>query len=154
MQEGLIMSNENTQLVPCISCKKLIAPNATFCSYCGAQQKEQPKELPSQMKLFILNLVWPGGGDWALGEKLRGAVLCAVVLIALLGYCNEVLPVIQKAMDMAAKGNLSAIERLEKQLNSGSVWTYVFTIGYILSFIDSFFLRIKKQKKLNEEVEK
>ena len=59
---------------------------------------------------------------------------------------------IQKAVNMATRGNLAAVELLEKQLhNSGSIWVYVFTIGYIFSFLDSFFLRIKMQKKLNEE---
>lgn len=146
------MIEENTQLVPCISCSKPIAQNAAFCSFCGASQKIQEKKLPSQFKLFMMNLVWPGGGDWALGEKARGTIICIVVIAALIAYFNEMIPVIQKAVNMATRGNLAAVELLEKQLhNSGSIWVYVFTIGYIFSFLDSFFLRIKMQKKLNEE---
>lgn len=146
------MSEENTQLVPCTSCKKPIAPNAAFCSFCGASQKKQKKTLPSQFKLFLMNLVWPGGGDWALGEKARGAIICFIVIGALLAYCGEMMPIVQKAVNMASRGDLSALEKLESQLHdSNNVWCWVFTIGYIFSFLDSFFMRINKQKELDKE---
>lgn len=145
------MSEENNKLVPCTSCSKSINSDAAFCSFCGAAQKKQKKALPSQLKLIIFNLMCPGGGDWALGEKLRGSIICIIVIGALVAYCFDVMPVIQKAVDMAVKGNMSALNKLEKTLNAGNGWMTLFTIGYIFSFIDSFFLRLNKQKQLEQE---
>ena len=50
---------------------------------------------------------------------------------------------IVKAVNTAVRtGNTNVLNGLEKQIGSNG-WIHVFTIGYILSFIDSFLLRRK-----------
>ena len=144
------MTEENDQLKPCIFCAKMIAKDATYCSYCGKEQKKTEKKMPGQIRLFILNLMCPGAGDWYLGEKLRGAIIFFVVIGSLVAYCLDVLPIIQKAVNDAVLHNrFGALNKLDKEL-SGNGWMYLFTISYIFSILDSFFLRINKQKLLDE----
>ncbi len=138
-------------LKPCMHCSKLIASDATFCSYCGKEQKEPEKTLPSQLRLFILNLLCPGAGDWHLGNKIRGTIIFLVVIFSLVAYCLDVIPIVQKAFNDALLHNkMKALNNLNKDL-SGNGWMYLFTISYIFSIIDSFFLRLNKKKLLDEQ---
>lgn len=135
--------SENTQQKACISCGKHIDLNADFCSFCGAPQKKPEKKLPSQFQLFMLNLICPGAGAWRLDHKGRAAIIFLIVVGALVVYCMEITPLIQKAVNTAVRtGNTNVLNGLEKQIGSNG-WIHVFTIGYILSFIDSFLLRRK-----------
>ena len=144
------MSEENNELIPCINCNKPIAKDAAFCSFCGKEQKIPEKKLPGQIRLLILNLMCPGAGAWCLGEKLRGTIIFIIVIGALIGYCYDVIPIIQKAVNDAILHNkLGNLYKLDKQL-SGNGWMYAFTISYIFSIIDSIFLRINKQRSLDE----
>lgn len=148
------MSTENNESIPCKICSKPISPKADYCSYCGAPQKKksQKDELPGYLKLVMLNLFCPGYGDWALGAKLRGAIFFLIVLVALGGYCSEVFMGFYNAVNLASSGNLNALEKMESALNSkANFWPIIFILGYILSFVDSFFLRMNKQKKMEQE---
>ena len=101
--------------------------------------------------LFILNLLCPGAGDWHLGNKLRGTIIFLVVMFSLIAYTLDVMPIIQKAVNDAILHNkMKALNNLNKDL-SGNGWMYLFTISYIFSIIDSFFLRLNKKKLLDEQ---
>ncbi len=144
------MTEDNNTLVPCVNCSKLIAQDAAFCSFCGKEQKKQEKKLPGQIRLFILNLMCPGAGDWALGAKLRGTIIFLVVIGSLVAYCVEVMPIIQKAVNQAVLHNkMGALNKLEEQIGNNG-WMYLCMISYIFSILDSFFLRINKQKLMEE----
>lgn len=145
------MSETNNQLVPCISCSKYIAPDADFCSYCGKPQKKAEEKLPSQIKLLIMNLVCPGAGDWHLGYKLRGTIFLLLVGGALAGYCLDVVPVIQKAVEVAINtGDIEKVENIQKEIGNNG-WMYLFSIAYLVSCIDSFLLLKKKQELLQKK---
>ena len=145
------MAEDNEQLKPCIFCSKMIANDATFCSYCGKEQIKPEEKLPGQFRLLILNLMCPGAGDWRLGEKLRGAIIFLVVIGSLVGYCLDVIPIVQKAVNDAILHNkMQALYKLDKQISDNG-WMYFFTISYIFAILDSIFLRINKQKLLDEK---
>lgn len=145
------MTEENNALVPCVNCNKLIAPDAAFCSFCGKEQKKKEKKLPGQIRLFILNLLCPGAGDWALGAKLRGTIIFLVVIGSLVAYCLDIIPIIQKAVNQAVLHNkVLNMKKLEEQISNNG-WMYLCIISYIFSILDSFFLRINKQKQMEED---
>ncbi len=141
---------EEEKLKPCIYCSKPIALDSAFCSYCGKEQKKPEEKLPSQLRLFILNLMCPGAGDWYLGAQTRALIIFSVVIFSLVAYCNDVIPIIQKAVNNAMNGKMTALNNLDKDL-SGNSWMYLFTISYIFSILDSIFLRINKKKLLDEQ---
>lgn len=143
------MAEDKDQLVSCIYCSKPIASDAVYCSYCGKEQKKENK-LPSQWRLLILNLVCPGAGDWYLGEKLRATIIFFIVIGSLLAYCLDVVPIVQKAVnDAVLHGRVISMNKLNEQISNNG-WIQIFTISYIISIIDSFFLLKNKQKKLKE----
>ena len=142
------MTEDNNQHV-CIYCSKPIAQDAIYCSYCGKEQKKE-KKLPSQWRLLILNLMCPGGGDWYLGEKIRASIIFLVVIGSLIAYCCDVIPVVQKAVnDAVLRGRMVSMNKLNEQINNNG-WMYLFTISYIFSILDSFFLLRNKKKELEE----
>ncbi len=148
MTEENITEN-NKQLTACIYCSKPIAHDAIYCSYCGKEQKKENK-LPSQWRLFILNLMCPGAGDWYLGARLRAFIIFSVVIGSLVGYCLDVVPIIQKAVnDAVLHGRMASMNKLNEQISDNG-WMYLFTISYIFSIIDSFFLLKNKKKELEE----
>ena len=143
------MTEDNNQLNVCIYCSKPIAKDAVYCSYCGKEQKKERK-LPSQWRLLILNLMCPGAGDWCLGAKLRALIIFLVVIGSLVGYCYDIVPIIQKAVnDAVLHGRMVSMNKLNDQISNNG-WMYLFTISYIFSIIDSFFLLKNKQKELEE----
>ena len=144
------MTEENSQLIPCINCSKPISKDAAFCSFCGKEQKKPDQKLPSQFRLFILNLMCPGAGDWYLGAKIRGTIIFLIVIGSLVAYCLDVMPIIQKAVNDAVLHNrMSSLYKLEKKINNNG-WMYLFTISYIFAILDSIFLKKKKKKLLDK----
>ena len=142
-------TEDNNQLTACIYCSKPIARDAVYCSYCGKEQKKD-KKLPSQWRLLILNLMCPGAGDWYLGAKLRAFVIFSVVIGSLVAYCCDIVPVIQKAVnDAVLHGRMVSMNKLNEQISDNG-WMYSFTISYIFSIVDSFFLLKNKKKELDE----
>ncbi|MBQ2591975.1 MAG: hypothetical protein II567_01670 [Candidatus Riflebacteria bacterium] len=143
------MTEDNNQQAVCVYCSKPIASDAVYCSYCGKEQKKETK-LPSQWRLLILNLVCPGAGDWYLGAKLRALIIFLVVIGSLVAYCYDIVPVIQKAVnDAVLHGRMVSMNKLNDQISNNG-WMYLFTISYIFSIIDSFFLLKNKKKELEE----
>ena len=143
------MTEENSALVPCVNCSKLIAPDAAFCSFCGKEQNRQ-KKLPGQIRLFILNLLCPGAGDWALGAKLRGTIIFLVVIGSLVAYCLDIIPIVQKAVNQAILHNkIINIKKLEEEIGNNG-WMFLCIISYVFAILDSFFLRINKQKLMED----
>ena len=143
------MTEDNNQLVACEYCSKPIAKDAIYCSYCGKEQNKK-KKLPGFFRLFILNLVCPGAGDWCLGEKIRAAIIFIAVMGSLIAYCADIIPIIQKAVNEAVlKGRMVSMNKLNEQLNN-NIWMIIFIISYIFLILDSFFLLINKKKKLEE----
>lgn len=147
-----LKKSENINMkVPCIACSKPMLATAAYCPSCGAPQKRQDKQLPTQLRLFVLNFFCPGAGDWRLGARGRAALIFIIVLAGLIGYAMEVMTAIQDTVNDIAFGSGTANAASIASKMSGSVWLYLFIIGYIVSFIDSFFLRRNMEKKLKEE---
>lgn len=143
------MTEDKNQLSACIYCSKPIAQDAIYCSYCGKEQKKE-KKLPGYWRLLILNLMCPGAGDWYLGERIRGTILFLVVIGSLVAYCYDIVPIIQKAVnDAVLHGRMVSMNKLNEQISDNG-WMYLFTISYIFSIIDSFFLLKNKKKELEE----
>ncbi len=144
------MTEDNNQLAVCRYCSKPIASDAVYCSYCGKEQKKEETKLPSQWRLLILNIMCPGAGDWYLGAKLRALIIFLVVIGSLLAYCYDIVPIIQKAVnDAVLHGRMVSMNKLNDQISNNG-WMYLFTISYIFSIIDSFFLLKNKKKELEE----
>jgi hypothetical protein len=145
------MTEEDSNLTLCIHCSKPIAKDSVFCSYCGKEQKRPEEKLPGQIKLFFLNLLCPGAGDWCLGAKWRATFIFLVVIGSLVAYCLDIIPIVQKAVnDAVLRNNFKALNKLNESVSNNG-WMYLFTIAYIFSFVDSIFLRINKQKLLDED---
>ena len=143
------MTEDKNQLSACIYCSKPIAQDAIYCSYCGKEQKKE-KKLPGYWRLLILNLMCPGAGDWYLGERIRGTILFLVVIGSLVAYCYDIVPIIQKAVnDAVLHGRMVSMNKLNEQISDNG-WMYLFTISYIFSILDSFFLLRNKKKELEE----
>jgi hypothetical protein len=143
-------SSEN-QRIKCPFCAELILPDAKICRFCrsdlgkdsAAPEKTSP---PGLGRAIILNLVCPGLGAWRLGHKIRGAIVFFLVMGLLLLYVQEVIPVINKAVNTAIKtGNMRKLNSLTRNIkhNQWLDWTmYV----YIYSFFELYFLVEKKKK--------
>lgn len=138
--------------IKCPFCAELILPDAKICRFCrsdllkNATEPEKSDTQPSLGKAMILNLVCPGLGAWRLGYKLRGAIIFLLVMGLLLVYINEVIPVINKAVNTAIRtGNMHKLNALTNELehNRWLDWTMYI---YIYSFIELYFL-IEKNKK-------
>jgi hypothetical protein len=144
------MTEDNNQLAVCRYCSKPLASADVYSSYCGIEQKKEETKLPSQWRLLILNIMCPGAGDWYLGAKLRALIIFLVVIGSLLAYCYDIVPIIQKAVnDAVLHGRMVSMNKLNDQISNNG-WMYLFTISYIFSIIDSFFLLKNKKKELEE----
>lgn len=144
-------SENKPDMVSCVACSKPLSPTAAYCSFCGASQRKPDEQLPTQLRLFVLNLFCPGAGHWRLGAKGRAAVIFIVVVASLIGYAMGVMEAIQDTVNNMAFGHGTINDESIQNQIGGSAWLYLFIIGYIVSFADSFFLRRNMEKKLKEE---
>ncbi len=144
--------SSDTKRIKCPFCAELILPDAKICRFCRsdlqktAAEQVKPATPPSLGRAMILNLVCPGLGAWRLGYQLRGAIIFLLVMGLLLVYINEVIPVINKAVNTAIRtGNMHKLNALTKELehNRWLDWTMYI---YIYSFIELYFL-VEKNKK-------
>jgi len=143
---------EEGKRVKCPWCAELIMPEALICPFCRSKVTNLPvpeknvsadkpaDSRPGMLRAMILNLVCPGMGAWKLGYKTRGMVVFILVLTGILVYTAEVVPVIQKEVEMAFRtGNTTGLIQLEDNLKDNA-WLEVTFYVYLLSFVDIFFL--------------
>ncbi len=154
----MIEKIDESKRVKCPWCAEQIMPEALICPFCRSKVKELPmpekiasaekpaESRPGMMRAMILNLVCPGLGAWRLGYKTRGALVFILVLFGILVYTAEVVPVIQKEVEIAFRtGNTTGLMQLENNLKDNS-WLDITFYVYLLSFVDIFFL-IRNSKK-------
>lgn len=149
---------EDSKRVKCPWCAELIMPEALICPFCRSKVADMPVAekgagagktddgRPSMLRAMILNLVCPGMGAWKLGHKTRGAVFFLLVTASLLIYAAEIVPVIQKEVDIALRtGKTTGLTKLETDLKDNA-WLDITFYAYLLSFVDIFFL-VRNVKK-------
>ncbi len=149
---------DESKRVKCPWCAELIMPEALICPFCRSKVTDLPaveKNVdkakvadgpPGMLRAMVLNLVCPGLGAWRLGHKIRGAVFFFLVTATLLIYAAEVVPVIQREVDIALRtGKTTGLTKLETDMRS-SGWLDITFYAYVWSFFDIVFL-IRNAKK-------
>lgn len=160
----IIDSTESGQnRIKCPFCAELILPDARICRFCKSDLKnnipagkdESASQKPVTMaRAMVLNLVCPGLGAWKIGHRIRGAIIFAVVIGFLIIYANEIMPVINKAVNTAVRtGNMTRLNHLSKELEQNR-WLDWSIYVYAYSFIELFFLTRAAEKKEKETDEK
>lgn len=158
VQTTMVEKIEEGKRVKCPWCAEQIMPEALICPFCRSKVTSLPvtekntgadkpaDSRPGMLRAMILNLVCPGMGAWKLGYKTRGAVVFVLVLAGILVYTAEVVPVIQKEVEIAFRtGRTAGLMQLEADLKDNA-WLEVTFYIYLLSFVDIFFL-IRNAKK-------
>lgn len=157
MNENMSESNR----VKCPFCAELILPEAKICRFCksdlaknvsAAEKTEDKKNQPPTLgRALILNLVCPGLGAWRLGHRIRGAIIFCLVISFMLFYANEIMPIINKAVNTAVRtGNMTRLNRLSQDLEQNH-WLDWSLYIYLYSFIELFFLIKKNNPSTKQE---
>lgn len=134
---------DESKRVKCPWCAELIMPEALICPFCQSRAVHGP---PGMLRAMFLNLVCPGLGAWRLGHKIRGTVFFFLVTASLLIYAAEVVPVIQREVDIALRtGKTTGLTKLETNMRSNA-WFDIAFYAYVWSFFDIIFL-IRNAKK-------
>lgn len=149
---------EDSKRVKCPWCAELIMPEALICPFCRSKVADMPaaKKVagagkpedgrPSMLRAIVLNLACPGMGAWKLGHKTRGAIFFFLVTVSLLIYAAEIVPAIQKEVDIALRtGKTTGLTKLETDLKDNA-WLDIAFYIYVWSFFDIVFL-VKNAKK-------
>lgn len=132
-------------------------PEAVICRFCHSDLAKmqaagkQPAARTGIWQAIIFNLVCPGLGAWRCGYRSRGAITMLILVGALLLGSLQLAEVLNKKVTIAMRtGNTRIIESISEDV-SGNVWFDVFFYGYIISFIDLWFLVTKNQKSTEQK---
>lgn len=91
---------------------------------------------PSLWSLMLANLLCPGLGTWRLGRRLRGFLIGAGLVLAVLLYTQEALPIYAKVMQDALKGRMRAFSADQQAALDGILWHQVAIGLFLYSFVD------------------
>lgn len=91
---------------------------------------------PSLWSLMLANLLCPGLGTWRLGRRLRGFLIGAGLVLAVLLYAQEALPIYAKVMQDALKGRMQAFSADQQAALDAIVWHQVAIGLFLYSFVD------------------
>ncbi|NLI77384.1 MAG: hypothetical protein GX442_13205 [Candidatus Riflebacteria bacterium] len=95
-----------------------------------------PPPRPSLWSLMLANLLCPGLGTWRLGRRLRGFVIGAGLILAVLLYAQEALPIYAKVMQDALRGHMRAFSADQQAALDAIVWHQVAIGLFLYSFVD------------------
>ncbi|PKL51287.1 MAG: hypothetical protein CVV42_00110 [Candidatus Riflebacteria bacterium HGW-Riflebacteria-2] len=142
-------NEDNSRRVKCPFCAELIMPEAVICRFCHSDlsnKKANTGKPPGMWQAAIWNLICPGLGAWRLGHRRRGVITMLVLVGALLIGSLQIAELVSKKVEKAMRtGNTQIIYSLTEETKD-NFWMDVFFYGYIISFIDLWFLVTNKQK--------
>lgn len=137
--------NSAQNRVKCPFCAEEILPDARICRFCRSDLTAQPAKKPVDDKMslgraLILNVVCPGLAAWRLGHRVRGAIIFTLVIGCLGLYAQEIVPVINKAVNVAIRtGNTRKLNGLTKELEHNR-WLDLSFYVYAYSFVELVYL--------------
>lgn len=123
-------------------------PEAVICRFCHSDlaKNQAAGEPPGFWRAVILNLICPGLGAWRCGYRGRGAITMLILVGAITIGSLQVGAVLNKTVEKAMRtGNFRALENISSEVGD-NVWFDIFFYGYIISFIDLWFLVANKVK--------
>jgi hypothetical protein len=95
-----------------------------------------PPAKASLLSLLVANLFCPGLGTWRQGRKLRAFFILAGLLLCVMLWVQEALPIYQQTMTMAAKGNPARIAAQMQVKLDAIIWYEVGMALFAYSFLD------------------
>jgi len=147
-------NEEGSERVKCPFCAELIMPEAVICRFCHSdlsKKHAKPGQAPGMWQAVIWNLVCPGLGAWRLGYRSRGAITMLVLIGALLIGSLQIAELISKKVEKAMRtGNTQIIYSLTEETKD-NIWLEAFFYGYLISFVDLWFLVANKQKSTEQK---
>ncbi len=147
-------NEESGNRVKCPFCAELIMPEAVICRFCHSdlsKKKATNDQPPGLWQAAIWNLICPGFGAWRLGYRSRGAIIMLVLIGALLIGSLQIAELVSKKVEKAMRtGNTQIIYSLTEETKD-NFWLEAFFYGYLISFIDLWFLVTNKQKSTEQK---
>lgn len=147
---------EDTELTKkkCPFCAELILREAIKCRFCQSDltgvNEKKPVEV-SMGRAILLNLVCPGGGAWALGHRLRGALIFVAITGSIFYYFSLAVPLINKQVANFVKtGQTKGLYDISKEMDENP-WLELSFYAYLFSFVDIYFL-VKSNKSKSGSV--
>jgi hypothetical protein len=132
-------------------------PEAVICRFCHSDLKKNlpadkrtDKQPPGFWQAALFNLICPGMGAWRCGYRQRGAITMLILVGALLIAAVQIGDVLNKKVALAMRtGRTQVVYQISDEIKD-NVWLDIFFYGYIISFIDLWFLAKKQQDAIKK----
>ncbi len=95
---------------------------------------------PSLMSGLLANLVCPGLGSWRMGHRMRGILIGAGMILAVLLYAQTAVPIYQKMLTQVLRGRKAVLTAEQQAELDDIIWHKVAVGLFVYSFVDVWLL--------------